>query len=137
MSTSCVSARLTLDTRVPVWPSPKAWPRGSRHSNRLLPSPRIYDERRSRPEERHMFKVAYPDGRSGDIHIRLWAEGEHVTLRVHDTGIGFPEGFDFRNTESLGLQLVGMMTEQLGGTLTLTCEGGTTFTVSIPMARGR
>jgi two-component sensor histidine kinase len=38
-----------------------------------------------------------------------------VTLRVHDTGIGFPEGFDFRTMESLGLQLVGMMTEQLGG----------------------
>jgi hypothetical protein len=25
-----------------------------------------------------------------------------------------------------------MMAEQLGGTLTLTCEGGTTFAVSIP-----
>jgi signal transduction histidine kinase len=63
---------------------------------------------------------------------RLKAEAEHVTLSVRDTGIGFPEGFDFRNTESLGLQLVGMLAEQLGGTLTLTHEGGTTFTVSIP-----
>ena len=25
-----------------------------------------------------------------------------------------------------------MMTEQLGGMLTLTCEGGTVFTISIP-----
>jgi hypothetical protein len=81
------------------------------------------------------LKYAFPDGRSGNIHIRLRAEGEHVTLRVHDTGIGFPAGFDCRNTESLGLQLVGMVTEQLGGTLTLTCEGGTTFTVSIPYGR--
>jgi two-component sensor histidine kinase/PAS domain-containing protein len=78
------------------------------------------------------LKYAFPDGRSGNIHITLRAAAEHVILSVHDTGIGFPEGCDFRHTESLGLQLVGMMTEQLGGTLTLTCEGGTTFTVSIP-----
>lgn len=78
------------------------------------------------------LKYAFPDDRSGSIHITLQAAAEHVILSVHDTGIGFPEGCDFRHTESLGLQLVGMMTEQLGGTLTLTCEGGTTFTVTIP-----
>ena len=61
------------------------------------------------------LKYAFPDGRSGNIHITLRAAAEHVTLSVRDTGIGFPEGFDFRNTESLGLQLVGMMTEQLRG----------------------
>jgi two-component sensor histidine kinase/PAS domain-containing protein len=78
------------------------------------------------------LKYAFPDGRSGNIHITLRAAAEQVTLRVRDTGIGVPAGFDFRNTESLGLQLVGMMTEQLGGTLTLTRGGGTTFTISIP-----
>jgi two-component sensor histidine kinase len=62
----------------------------------------------------------------------LRAAAEHDTLRVRDTDIGFPKGFGFRNTESLGPQLVGMMTERLGGRLTLTCEGGTTFAVSIP-----
>jgi two-component sensor histidine kinase len=35
-------------------------------------------------------------------------------------------------SSAVGLQLVGMMTKQLGGTLTLTREGGTMFTVSIP-----
>jgi two-component sensor histidine kinase len=44
----------------------------------------------------------------------------------------FPKASIFRNAWSLGLQLVGMMTGQLGGTLALTCEGGTTFAVSIP-----
>jgi two-component sensor histidine kinase len=61
------------------------------------------------------LKYAFPDGRSGNIHITLRAAAEQATLSVRDTGIGFPEGFDFRNTESLGLQLVGMMTEQLRG----------------------
>jgi two-component sensor histidine kinase len=63
----------------------------------------------------------------------LRTEGEQITLRVYDdSGIGFPEGFDFRTMEPLGLQLVGMMTGQLGGTLTLTCEGGTAFPLGIP-----
>jgi two-component sensor histidine kinase len=61
------------------------------------------------------LKYAFPDGRSGNIHITLRAAAEQATLSVRDTGIGFPEGFDFHNTESLGLQLVGMMTEQLRG----------------------
>jgi PAS domain S-box-containing protein len=78
------------------------------------------------------LKYAFPDGRSGDIHIMLRGEADHVTLSVRDTGIGFPAGVDFQNTESLGLQLVRMLTEQLGGTLTLMGEIGTMFTVSIP-----
>ncbi|MGH8057874.1 MAG: hypothetical protein ACREOH_11675, partial [Candidatus Entotheonellia bacterium] len=49
-----------------------------------------------------------------------------------DTGVGFPADLDFRHTESLGLQLVSMLTEQLGGTITLTCERGTMFTVTFP-----
>jgi two-component sensor histidine kinase len=78
------------------------------------------------------FKYAFPDGRSGTIHITLRAADEHVTLSVRDTGIGLPKDFELGSTESLGLQLVGMMTEQLGGMLTLTCEDGTVFTISIP-----
>jgi PAS domain S-box-containing protein len=78
------------------------------------------------------LKYAFPDGRTGDIHIGLRAEAGHVTLRVHDTGVGFPEDLDFQNTDSLGLQLVGMLTEQLGGTIALARERGTTFTVTFP-----
>jgi PAS domain S-box-containing protein len=81
------------------------------------------------------LKYAFPDGRTGAIHIELRAEAGYVTLRVHDTGIGFPEDLDFRNTDSLGLQLVGMLTEQLGGTMTLVRERGTTFTVTFPSPR--
>ena len=75
---------------------------------------------------------ACPDGRFWTIHITLRAADEHVTLSVRNTGIGLPKDFELRSTESLGLQLVGMMTEQLGGMLTLTCEAGTVFTISIP-----
>jgi PAS domain S-box-containing protein len=78
------------------------------------------------------LKYAFSDGRPGDIHITLRAEAGHVTLSVRDTGVGFPADLDFRHTESLGLQLVSMLTEQLGGTITLTRECGTAFAVTFP-----
>jgi two-component sensor histidine kinase len=61
------------------------------------------------------LKYAFPDGRAGDIHIVLRAEAGQASLSVRDNGIGLPQSLDFRNTESLGLQLVCLLTEQLGG----------------------
>jgi two-component sensor histidine kinase len=58
---------------------------------------------------------------------------ETCVLVVRDNGVGLPDGVDFRTAESLGLQLVGMLTEQLGGTIALERHGGTTFTVTFPM----
>jgi PAS domain S-box-containing protein len=83
------------------------------------------------------LKYAFPDGRAGDITIGLQSGAGQVTLLVRDTGVGFPGDLDFRRTESLGLQLVGMLTEQLGGTLTLTRAPGTTFTLTFPYPRDR
>jgi two-component sensor histidine kinase len=77
------------------------------------------------------LKHAFPDGTPGTIAVTLRAGSEgHYTLKVHDTGVGFPPEVDFRHTTSLGLQLVHMLVEQLDGTIDLTTEGGTTFTVT-------
>jgi PAS domain S-box-containing protein len=83
------------------------------------------------------LKHAFPDGRAGDITIGLRAGAGQVTLTVRDTGVGFRGDFDVPRTEPLGLQLVGMLTEQLGGTLTLTRAPGTTFTLAFPYPRDR
>jgi two-component system, sensor histidine kinase PdtaS len=85
------------------------------------------------------FKYAYPAGQSGTIHIALKATATaHVALTVQDTGVGLPAGLDVHQAASLGLQLVAMLTEQLGGTLTLTPHPGTTMTITFPLddARG-
>ena len=75
-----------------------------------------------------------PQGQEGTITLDLRAEPDHhVTLRVADTGVGVPDGFDVRQSDSLGLQLVGMLTEQLGGTLTVARHGGTAFTLTFPL----
>ena len=81
------------------------------------------------------YKHAFPDGRVGEIQITLEVgPGQRATLTVRDTGVGFPEGVDFRTTDSLGLQLVCLLTEQLQGTLTLTRRAGTEWTLTFPLA---
>ena len=52
-----------------------------------------------------------------------------VELRVQDDGIGFPEGVDFRNLESMGMVLVMSLVEQIDASITLDRTGGSLFTV--------
>ena len=66
----------------------------------------------------------------GEIRIDLHSHDDKLTLIVSDNGIGFPQDLDFRNTESLGLRLVGMLARQLGGTIELDRNGGTTFKIA-------
>jgi two-component system, sensor histidine kinase PdtaS len=50
-------------------------------------------------------------------------------LTIADDGIGLPPHVDFRNTPSLGLQLIHTLVNQLGATIELTLKKGTAFTV--------
>jgi two-component sensor histidine kinase len=63
------------------------------------------------------------------IDIELKPDDENYTLTVVDNGIGFPEELDFRNTDSLGLQLVNNLVEQLDGTITIDKTSGTKFMI--------
>lgn len=56
-------------------------------------------------------------------------EEKKYTLILRDTGVGFPAGLDFRKTESLGLQLVNTLTDQLGGKIELNQNGCTEFKI--------
>jgi two-component sensor histidine kinase len=65
------------------------------------------------------FKYAFPDGRNGKILVRFCErEPGSLELVVEDNGIGLPAGrLAARNTESLGLRIVGILTRQLDGSL--------------------
>ncbi len=77
------------------------------------------------------LKHAFPNPREGIVYLGLHQDEEDkIIVTVRDNGIGFPEGVDFRNVESLGMELVCTLTEQLEGTITLDRENGTVFTVS-------
>ncbi|MGB9939436.1 PAS domain S-box protein [Methanosarcina sp.] len=95
------------------------------------------------------FNHAFSDRREGEIKINLRRieptdagreisspdkdcmekDGLQYTLTVADNGRGIPEKIDFRDTDSLGLQLVNILVEQIDGCVELKSDKGTEFTI--------
>jgi len=73
---------------------------------------------------------AFPDGRGGSVGVDLSRADDHVTMVVWDDGIGMPG--DPLRVARLGLQIVRTLTDEMGGRLSITSEGGTRTEVSIP-----
>jgi PAS domain S-box-containing protein len=81
------------------------------------------------------LKHAFPQGRTGEIKVSLTpSQDGGVRLSVADNGVGMPVHIDLEKTTSLGLQLVGILTHQLMGTIEIRREGGTTFSIFIPQS---
>jgi two-component sensor histidine kinase/CBS domain-containing protein len=77
---------------------------------------------------KHAFPQPSPDN---EIFIKIHlADRNRFRLIVSDNGIGFPQGIDFRDTDSLGLQLVCTFTEQLEGAIDLETRNGTAFIIT-------
>jgi two-component sensor histidine kinase len=73
---------------------------------------------------KYAFK-GHPDPK---IRLSIKKEGEgRLALAYSDNGPGYPAGIDPAKTSSLGLNLVKMMTEQLGGTMVLDNRGGACY----------
>jgi two-component sensor histidine kinase len=75
------------------------------------------------------LKHAFPSNREGRIWVRMDADEGRCTLRVGDDGVGISEETDFRQTDTLGLQLVRTLTDQLEGTISLSRQAGTEFII--------
>ena len=74
------------------------------------------------------LKHGFPEGRSGELDIDLrHVEGDGYVLQVKDDGVGFPEGLDFRKTETLGMQIISTLVEQIDGRLEISRKKGTAF----------
>lgn len=67
----------------------------------------------------------------GEITVSLHTDQTgYFNLCVSDNGIGLPTDLNWRQTSTLGLRLVQMLTEQLAGTLEVCIAGGTFVTLS-------
>jgi PAS domain S-box-containing protein len=83
------------------------------------------------------LKYAFPAGRSGRVLVQLDNPSEECyILVVSDNGVGLPPQLAPGDSDSLGLQLIADLTEQLGGSLRLDRDGGTTISIRFP-ARSR
>ncbi len=93
------------------------------------------------------LKHAFPGRDKGEIRIKLCREkvGERInrreesktevckstsyTLTISDNGLGIPESVNIENSDTLGIQLVTILVDQLDGELELKKDSGTEFVI--------
>ena len=74
------------------------------------------------------LKHAFPDGKSGRVRVAFHElDDKEYELVVSDDGVGLPLEMDITRTDSLGMQLVFLIVEQLKGKIEVSREGGTGF----------
>ena len=79
---------------------------------------------------KHAFPQAQSKGNSIRVSLQPIEDGLQYLLTVCDNGVGFPQDLNFQDTETLGLELVCVFTEQLDGEVDLVVNQGSTFTVA-------
>ncbi len=91
------------------------------------------------------LKYAFSGREMGEVQIKLSSEktedklndnegklsgkSTEYTLIVSDDGVGIPEKIDFRSSDTLGLQLVNILVDQLDGEIELKRNKGTKFII--------
>ncbi len=83
------------------------------------------------------IKYAFPIKSKAVINIRVTSiDQNNFTIVFTDNGIGFPKDLNFRDTDSLGMQIVISLTEQLNGEIELLDDIGTTFKLIFKESKG-
>jgi PAS domain S-box-containing protein len=73
------------------------------------------------------MKYAFNDRVGGVIKVSASLRERHAAILFEDDGIGIPPSIDIRNSTGFGLELVGILTEQIGGTIGIERQQGTKF----------
>jgi PAS domain S-box-containing protein len=82
------------------------------------------------------FRHAFPEQEGGEVQVTL----EHLPeggfrLRVADNGIGIAEGIDPLSPNSLGMRLIRVFVNQLGGSLDIRRDNGAEFRIMFSLDR--
>ena len=80
----------------------------------------------------NVFRHAFPGRREGTIQISLRSSDGLKTLKISDNGIGMPKQLMTGESETFGLKLIKMLTQQIKGDLQYIKDNGSTFVISIP-----
>lgn len=76
------------------------------------------------------LKYAFSPGEEGVVRLSFKNDGNLLVLTISDNGKGIPENIDIFNTDSLGMQLVTTLVEQLKGKLDLDRNAGSRFIIT-------
>ena len=75
------------------------------------------------------YKHAFKINQENTLYLSITKEDEFYKLDYDDNGEGIPEDFDIENSESLGFQLMYILTDQLNGQLVNDHKNKSRFTI--------
>lgn len=75
------------------------------------------------------IRHAFPGERKGTLEITFKQEGKQVLLQIGDNGTGIDANVDFENPETLGLQLIRVLAEQIDAEIKLDRINGVTYSI--------
>lgn len=76
------------------------------------------------------IKYAFPDKQQGIVSIKMQVKSDQLLqLSVSDNGVGFPPGFDIKKSNSLGMNLMQGLTQQLGGNIIIESHHGLSISI--------
>jgi two-component sensor histidine kinase/tetratricopeptide (TPR) repeat protein len=76
------------------------------------------------------FKYAFPNGMEGLINISFENISENILLlAINDSGIGLPHGFNIMKSDSMGMNLMRGLSEEIGAQFKIDSQKGTRITV--------
>ena len=78
------------------------------------------------------MKYAFKPGDKGIINFKASVKDKRVVIEICDNGSGLPESFSLHESTGFGLQVVDMLTEQLGGTIKAESGKGSRFIIELP-----
>ncbi|MFN5182712.1 MAG: histidine kinase dimerization/phosphoacceptor domain -containing protein [Bacteroidota bacterium] len=81
------------------------------------------------------IKYAFKKNKTRNINVSLTKTNNKIAFIISDDGIGLPDKIDFRNTETLGLQLVIALVDQLNGKIELNKKEGTEFLITFTLEK--
>jgi PAS domain S-box-containing protein len=76
------------------------------------------------------LKYAYPEDKNGELNVIFYENNSGCyTLIVSDNGEGIPDDIDLDNPDSLGIQLIKSLVDQINGEFELDSNNGTKFAI--------
>lgn len=77
------------------------------------------------------FKYAF-DNNKGTILIEMKDDHQNLLLALSDNGKGLPKDFDIQQTETFGIRVMKLLTQQLKGSFNLETKNGVTLNIHFP-----
>ena len=75
------------------------------------------------------LKYAFINREKGTLKASLKKKEDQIELVISDNGIGLSNEINFKSTETLGLQLVNTLVDQLKGSIELNNENGVSYSI--------